>query len=84
MGRLAKYKSATARREQMKNTSLIQRIWKGRRGYLFILPLIVFAVGLCYYPAISAIITSLFEWDGTGTREFIGIDNYIRLSKTFA
>ena len=65
----------------MKGSSLAHRIWKGKMGYLFILPLMVFAIGLCYYPAVSAIITSLFKWDGTGTREFIGFDNYIRLFK---
>ncbi len=61
-----------------KNT-LWYRIKKNKWAYLFILPLIVGAVGFCYYPALSGIVTSLFQWDGTGVREFIGFGNYQEL-----
>lgn len=63
----------------MKKNSLIYRIVKNRTAYLFILPLIVGAVGFCYYPAISGIVTSLFQWGGTGERVFIAFDNYKEL-----
>lgn len=55
------------------------RVWKHRISYLFILPLLIGAVGFCYYPAVSGIITSFFRWDGTGVRDFLGFGNYIEL-----
>ncbi len=59
--------------------SFFSRIVKCRRAYLFILPLMIGVLGFCYYPAISGIVTSAFNWDGTGVREFIGIGNYKEL-----
>lgn len=59
--------------------TLWKRIWKNRTAYLFILPLMIGAAGFCYYPAISGIVTSLFQWDGTGDRLFIGAGNYAEL-----
>ncbi len=59
--------------------SLISRIIKARRAYLFILPLMIGVLGFCYYPALSGIITSMFNWDGTGIKEFIGFGNYKEL-----
>ncbi|MCI5744708.1 MAG: sugar ABC transporter permease [Erysipelotrichaceae bacterium] len=63
----------------MVKKSLLQKIKKGRLAYLFILPLMLGTIGFCYYPAISGIITSLFKWDGTGVKEFIGFNNYKEL-----
>lgn len=59
--------------------TLWDKIRKNKWAYVFILPLMVGAVGFCYYPAISGIITSLFRWDGTGERIFIGLGNYKEL-----
>ena len=49
---------------------LFRRMAKNKWAYIFILPLMIGAIGFCYYPAISGIVTSLFRWDGTGAREF--------------
>ncbi len=65
----------------IKKQSLWKRIVKNKWAYLFILPLVVGAVGFCYYPAISGIVTSLFDWDGTSAKEFIGFGNYTELFK---
>ncbi len=46
---------------------------------MFILPLMIGAIGFGYYPAVSGIVTSLFKWNGTGERLFIGLDNYKEL-----
>lgn len=63
-----------------KNTkTLWQKIVKNKWAYVFILPLMVAAIGFCYYPAISGIFTSLFKWNGTGKKEFIAFANYIEL-----
>lgn len=61
---------------EIKKKSLTKRILKSKWSYLFILPLLIGTIGFGYYPAISGIVTSLFNWDGTGTREFIGFQNY--------
>ncbi|MBQ9480848.1 MAG: sugar ABC transporter permease [Clostridia bacterium] len=65
----------------MKNKRFIFRVIKNRYAYLFILPLMIGTLGFCYYPAASGIITSLFKWDGTGERLFIGAGNYAELFK---
>lgn len=57
------------------------KVKKGRMAYLFILPLMIGAIGFCYYPAISGIITSFFNWNGTGMKKFIGFSNYSELFK---
>lgn len=59
--------------------SVFQQIRKNKLAYLFILPLMLGTLLFSYYPAISGIMTSFYKWDGTGTREFIGIGNYIEL-----
>lgn len=62
--------------DKAKKNTLGHRIWKNKNAYLFILPLLIGAVGFCYYPAISGIVTSLFNWNGTGEKTFIGVGNY--------
>ncbi len=59
--------------------TFLYKVKKGRLAYLFILPLLIGSIGFCYYPAISGIITSLFNWNGTGNKEFIGFTNYKNL-----
>lgn len=44
--------------------TLWQKIVKNKWAYVFILPLMIAAVGFCYYPAINGIFTSLFQWNG--------------------
>lgn len=65
----------------MRSCSLKNSIWKNRKAYLFILPLMLGALGFCYYPAISGIVTSFYKWNGTGVREFLGFGNYVELFK---
>lgn len=65
--------------EAIKKRSVFQQFRKNKLAYLFILPLMLGTLAFSYYPAISGVVTSFFNWDGTGTREFIGIGNYIEL-----
>lgn len=58
---------------------LWRRILKHKTAYLFILPLMIGVFGFCYYPAISGIVTSLYDWDGTGLKRFTGLGNYREL-----
>lgn len=64
---------------ETKKKSVWKKILKNKWSYLFILPLLIGTIGFGYYPAISGIFTSLFNWDGTGAREFIGFQNYTTL-----
>lgn len=44
--------------------------------YLFIIPSLLLISVFAYYPALSAIYHSFFEWHGSEYKEFIGLDNY--------
>lgn len=54
-------------------------IWKSRKAYLFLSPLFLGLLIFCYYPPISGIYHSFFDWDSVGKAEFIGWDNYEEL-----
>jgi len=47
--------------------------------HLFLLPALVFYVGFMVYPIASALLNSLFAWNGLVRGQFIGLDNFIRL-----
>lgn len=63
----------------MKKKGLWHHIKRNRMAYLFILPLMIGTLAFSYYPALSGIVTSFFDWDGTGARKFVGIANYVEL-----
>jgi raffinose/stachyose/melibiose transport system permease protein len=60
----------------MKKT-LAQRIVINRSLYLLVLPTLVLISVFCYYPALSAVYRSFFQWDGAFRSEFVGFRNYI-------
>lgn len=45
----------------------MQRIYRGRMGYLFIAPLMIGLLMFSYYPAFSGLYHSFFDWDNVGT-----------------
>lgn len=48
--------------------------------YFFVLPGAALLLTFVYYPIIQNVIYSVLDWDlFSGTKEFIGLDNYIRL-----
>ena len=49
---------------------------KSKKAYLFLLPLFFFLLTFSYYPALSGIYHSFFEWKDSGESTFIGIANY--------
>lgn len=63
----------------MRKNNVFRLMRKNKMAYLFILPLMLGTLAFSYYPAISGIVTSFYNWDGTGAREFIGIGNYVEL-----
>lgn len=62
-----------------KQSSMIHKIWKSRKAYLFLLPLFAGLIIFSYYPPILGIYRSFFQWDGINDGSFIGIDNYNKL-----
>lgn len=58
---------------------------RGRRrnaviAYCFILPTMLLAGVFMYFPAISAMWHSLFNWSGIGAGRFVGLENFVKLA----
>ena len=60
---------------------IINSIWKAKNAYLFILPLFTGLIIFSYYPALSSLYHSFFDWDILGNKEFVGFDNFKNLFK---
>jgi ABC-type sugar transport system permease subunit len=60
-------------------TGLFYRIYKARQAYLFLTPLMAGLVIFCYYPPVSGLYRSLFDWDATNKAIFIGLGNFKEL-----
>lgn len=54
-------------------------MWKGRMGYLFILPIFIMIAIFKIKPPISGVMNSFVEWDGVHEPVFIGLNNFRRL-----
>ena len=49
---------------------------------LFLLPALIIYVVFMFYPLVSSLGLSFFEWNGYGAKTFVGFDNYIKLFGT--
>ncbi len=58
---------------------LASRIWKSRKAYLYLTPMFLGLFIFCYYPPLSGIFRSFFDWDGVGNADFIGLGNFKEL-----
>lgn len=47
--------------------------------YLFVLPSLVAICTFSYFPALSALYHSFFEWSGGSIKQFLGLDNFRRI-----
>lgn len=61
-----------------KKERFVKNVRKYYKAYLFLLPLFFFLLMFSYFPAISGIYHSFFDWKDTGESIFIGFDNYVR------
>ncbi len=59
--------------------SLASRIWKGRKAYMLLAPLIIGLLVFCYYPPFSGLYHSFFDWNVTGNAQFVGFANFKEL-----
>jgi raffinose/stachyose/melibiose transport system permease protein len=48
-------------------------------AYLALLPLVLVLAAFQYYPALSGIVYSFFDWNPAGESPWIGLDNYVRM-----
>ncbi len=49
------------------------------RLYLFVAPTLLLLAVFCYYPAVSAVYHSFFDWEGGNSEQFIGLGNFHHL-----
>ncbi len=47
--------------------------------YLFVLPSLIAICTFSYFPALSALYHSFFEWSGGSIKQFLGLDNFRRV-----
>lgn len=64
-----------------KSRSLGQRILRYKESYLLILPTFVLILIFNYYPALSALYHSFFEWNGANVNKFTGLTNFINMAQ---
>ncbi|MGB9682237.1 MAG: carbohydrate ABC transporter permease [bacterium] len=58
---------------------LFKEIFKKRNCYLLLLPTFILLFIFEYYPAISAVYHSFFDWDGFTLPRYAGLENFIQL-----
>lgn len=64
-----------------KKRNILKEMRKHKNAYLFLLPLFTGLIVFCYFPPISGIFRSFYDWNGVGDATFIGFDNYKNLFK---
>jgi raffinose/stachyose/melibiose transport system permease protein len=47
--------------------------------YLFLIPTVLFLLVFMYYPAITAVRLSFYQWDGFSPARWVGLDNFERM-----
>lgn len=53
--------------------------WKRWAGLLFVLPAFLYHFIIVIIPSLKTLYLSFFDWNGIGTPEFIGLDNFIEM-----
>lgn len=61
------------------NKTLWERIWETRTGYLMVVPTLAFLLIFQYYPAVSGLYRSMFDWNAGLEGTFIGFSNFVEL-----
>ena len=54
----------------------LQRKWS---LYLFLIPTIIFLLVFMYYPAVTAVRLSFYQWDGFSPERWVGLNNFERI-----
>ena len=65
---------------KVKIKNLAHRMWKAKYAYIFLAPLIIGMITMCYYPPILAILRSFTDWRiGMNESWNFSFSNYTRL-----
>jgi multiple sugar transport system permease protein len=64
-----------------RQVGLAQRLRKGWRWYLFIAPNVVTFLVFILFSWVFLIYLSFHDWNLMGAKEFVGLDNYVRLAQ---
>ncbi|MEN4098830.1 MAG: sugar ABC transporter permease, partial [Anaerolineaceae bacterium] len=67
--------------QQRKPHAMWREITRSRWGYLFVSPFFIFYAIFGLYPMLFSVYLSLTSWKGVGPLEYIGFDNFIRLTR---
>lgn len=59
------------------------RLLKEAKGVAYVLPALFFLALFTLYPMIDAVRTSLYNWNLTGRKKYIGFYNYKKLFRRF-
>lgn len=58
---------------------LIARVARYRTAYLWLIPTFALLLVFNYYPALSALYHSLFQWNGANIKLFVGVNHFVDL-----
>ena len=59
--------------------SLLRQCWRGRMGYLMLVPTLAMLAVFMYYPAGLGLYRSLFDWAPGLDAEWVGLGNFVKL-----
>lgn len=62
-----------------KKTGLGYKLYRSRKAYVMLIPIIVCLGLFSYYPPIQGIINSFYQYDIGGVHKFVGFDNFAEL-----
>ncbi|MGQ9628722.1 MAG: carbohydrate ABC transporter permease [bacterium] len=61
--------------------AVLSEMAKKKECYLLLIPTFALLITFNYFPAISAIYHSLFEWNGVNVLNFIGLRNFVEMTR---
>lgn len=59
-------------------STFLQRLWRARLAYLFLLPSLLLTGWFSYVPAYTALTRAFTDWDGLNPPNFTGLENFRR------
>ncbi len=70
-----------AAQQTRRRPSVLQRMWRMRLMYLFILPAFLLLAIFEYYPSVLVFREAFYDWDGFRINNFIGLANFRELAR---
>ncbi len=67
------------RASSSRNDSLWHQIWRGRMGYVMLVPTMIMLAVFMYYPALLGLYRSLFDWAPGLEADWVGLGNFVKL-----